>query len=610
MLLGLIGVTFAYYTATVKIESKENKTTVVQTVSYANAIMDLGDLITGENVLPGYKVVKPIRVVGNGEKNAQPIAASITLSPSVESFGNHVKYNLYAVDTSTVPNLNEICSHSRPVITNQQYYDAMKCDTTKLGNAILSGRFTGTQKVKKDITVSSNSDTTYFLLIEYENDEKASQDEEQGKSFTVTIGFEASNNEIIYTEAILNGADPILKDNLIPVTIDENGTVAKANKSSEWYNYEKKIWANAIILEDKTIQYNDGEIIPEENIESYFVWIPRYKYRIWNTGNYTGLTSIDNNRIQEIEVLFESREEIVSQGDKVGKYLTHPAFTALDTNGLWVGKFETGYKDAASTAGAEVNSSDASKVVIKPNVYSWRNINVANAFGTSYEYQRELDSHMMKNTEWGAVAYLQHSAYGSRASVRINNNSAYITGYAAVNEPTVGYNTYTDYESTTLGVDGTNTYNYFNPLSVVASTTGNYSGVYDMSGGSWEYVMGVMLNATNTTPIIGGSGFTTFPEAKYYDIYLYNTNTNVYSYGILGDATIEMGPFAQINYGSQKRQIGSWYDDEGWSLYPSRAWAFRGGDLFQGRGAGIYTFGTAPGSDHVGASFRIVIAPK
>ena len=27
-------------------------------------------------------------------------------------------------------------------------------------------------------------------------------------------------------------------------------------------------------------------------------------------------------------------------------------------------------------------------------------------------YQRELDSHMMKNTEWGAVAYLSHSIYG------------------------------------------------------------------------------------------------------------------------------------------------------------------------------------------------------
>ena len=46
---------------------------------------------------------------------------------------------------------------------------------------------------------------------------------------------------------------------------------------------------------------------------------------------------------------------------------------------------------------------------------------------------------MMKNTEWGAVAYLSQSIYGSRQKVRINNNSAYLTGYAAKAVPTTGY---------------------------------------------------------------------------------------------------------------------------------------------------------------------------
>ena len=45
----------------------------------------------------------------------------------------------------------------------------------------------------------------------------------------------------------------------------------------------------------------------------------------------------------------------------------------------------------------------------------------------------------MKNTEWGAVAYLQHSQYGSHEKVRINNNSNYLTGYAAIHEPTTSY---------------------------------------------------------------------------------------------------------------------------------------------------------------------------
>ena len=70
---------------------------------------------------------------------------------------------------------------------------------------------------------------------------------------------------------------------------------------------------------------------------------------------------------------------------------------------------------------------------------------------------------MMKNTEWGAVAYLSHSAYGSQTSVRINNNSAYITGYAAKKEPTCGYTATNEecnkYESTNPGADGSYTVN-------------------------------------------------------------------------------------------------------------------------------------------------------
>ena len=45
----------------------------------------------------------------------------------------------------------------------------------------------------------------------------------------------------------------------------------------------------------------------------------------------------------------------------------------------------------------------------------------------------------MKNTEWGAVAYLHHSKYGSHKNIRTNNNSSHLTGYAAINEPTLGF---------------------------------------------------------------------------------------------------------------------------------------------------------------------------
>ena len=216
-----------------------------------------------------------------------------------------------------------------------------------------------------------------------------------------------------YTEDILHGTDPILKDGLIPVTIDNDGTVKKSSLGWEWYDYETKRWANAVILNNETEVYYDGEEIPEEAIESYFVWIPRYKYKIFDMGNYEGLTSVSNKQ-QTIEVIFGTEttsdtssscrtpnQSGASGTCSVGKYMTHPAFTSFGTNGIWVGKFETGYKGATKQEEAQKNENNANKIQIKPNVYSWRSVQVANAYLSSYAYQREMDSHMMKNTEWG-----------------------------------------------------------------------------------------------------------------------------------------------------------------------------------------------------------------
>ena len=82
-----------------------------------------------------------------------------------------------------------------------------------------------------------------------------------------------------YSEDILNGTDPVIEEPLIPVTIENDGTVKKADVKSEWYRYEKKEWANAVILFDENETYENGEVIPEEKIESYFVWIPKYRYQ-------------------------------------------------------------------------------------------------------------------------------------------------------------------------------------------------------------------------------------------------------------------------------------------------------------------------------------------
>ena len=441
-------------------------------------------------------------------------------------------------------------------------------------------------------------------------------------------------------------ATPVIKGNLVPVIM--NGSdVIKADTTKGWYNYDQAIWANAVILNDNYGPYENGSLIPEEAIESYFVWIPRYEYKIFNEGNYTTLLEQSGNKEQEIEIRFVDKDtDEVQNSSTVGTWLTHPAFTSFDSNGIWVGKFESGYRDATSTAGAQKNENDSSKLIIKPNVYSWRSIQVANAYQTSFNYERELDSHMMKNTEWGAVVYLSHSKYGNMKKIRINNNNSYITGYSGIEEPIIGYNGGIStegnlIESTAPGVDGKNSVNYLNIKSTMSSTSGNYSGIYDMSGGSWEYVMGVVVD-TDNVPYIGrhnvwNSGFNgkygcptcadsginvdktqtvkttgiVFPtDTKYFDAYANSSVWNKYNTRILGDATGEMGPFYRgKNPDNSTLNKSYWYESYSHFIAPASSWFIRGASCNDGSISSIFSFHSGYGVV-ANRSFRVVLTPQ
>ena len=570
---------------------------------------------------------------------------------------------------------------SKDVVISYEYYDGTSIntvaniDTSKVGiyyvNYSVTDRSNQVGKKTRVVTVNNSSNVPKITLNGDSNISLGESDYYQESGVTVednnqviTIGEVKTSsvgsytiryividsngnlNSVVrtvvvnsrYKESILNGTDPVLASNLVPVVISDSGVVTKASTASSWYNYENKIWANSVILKDESVVYKNGETIPESNIESYFVWIPKYSYQLFDLGNYSSLTSI-SNKTQEIKIKFgtsntsdsisgecttpfENNQGIAgSSGNcKVGNYMTHPAFLSFDTNGLWVGKFETGYDGATSTETAQVNSVDTNKIIIKPNVYSWRNITAGNMFKNSYDYKRDLDSHMMKNTEWGSVAYLQHSAYGSMASVRINNNSSYITGYAATEEPTLGFNGGTSIdgnriESTSLSQDGTYTINYLNQNSVVASTTNNYSGIYDMSGGTWEYVMGFTTSAT----LVGDSSnitslysdfFSSNTYSKYWDKYNSTQDTN-YNNRILGDATGEMGPFeSEKDLDNNTRNKSSWYRDLAHFSLSSYPWLYRGSSWSGGTSSGVFAFRSFTGSaTGVTVSYRIVLAP-
>jgi len=451
-----------------------------------------------------------------------------------------------------------------------------------------------------EIPANTTYNYEFCLWLGYDSDNSV-----MGTTYSIHLEVEVVQDLTPYTDLVLNGADPVLSPKLVPVLIKNDGTVTKADTQEEWYNYSNKEWANAVVLTDTSIKYKIGDTIPESNIESYFVWIPRYKYKIFNMGNYSSLTSLSNTAVQTIEVVFETKDIPVSTASAVGEWHSHPAFQAFDSNGFWVGKFET--------SGENTDTYNPNAIRIKPNVTSWKSITIGIAFQNSYNYLREDESHMIKNTEWGAVAYLQHSIYGSRQSVRINNNSSFLTGYASVSEPTCGYNRGTSTPCNLVGTATNVTLPYNTTTGYLASTTANITGIYDMSGGAHEYVMGYNESASS---VGGSSGLTTIygdfftgtDWEKYYDKYKSTSNV-LYSNRILGDATGEMGPFGNVTDPDKiTRARTSWYGDYSIFVTAADPWFNRGGAWASGDSAGIFVFSsTAEAITNI--SFRIVLTP-
>ena len=510
------------------------------------------------------------------------------------------------------------------VMNNSKQYDAevaIECERlTSDGSESeeeITSEYTTITPNPKELTVKAQESRKGTITVELKKVSTEVLEEKFKCSLTVNPSEreEKPSTYIADTSCSSVAAPNLGTDNkLIPVTINNSGEITKVNATGEnWYDYCNKQWANAVILKD-------GETAPEENqkiemdkIESMFVWIPKYKYRLWNVDVENPLYNAHS-----IEIIFDktnttnidgvSCETPGVSGDtgecNNGEYMTHPAFTSFGVDGFWVGKFETGYKGASNADAAKHDTGESTDIVVKPDEYSWRNINVKNIYEVSKNYKSALNSHMMKNTEWGAVAYLSHSIFGINKEVAINNNSAYKTGYAAL---------LTTDQSKMPGESGDGS--EYNTLwntenGVNASTTGNITGVYDMSGGAWEYMAAYIENN------LGSSGFTSESNEidtlqKYFDVYKSGSNDNTsYTNMILGDATGEMGPFDNYKDGDNNmRYHNRWYADNSIFAATSDPWFARGGHFDRGILAGQFYFNRRTGVAGGGDGFRLVLAP-
>ena len=381
---------------------------------------------------------------------------------------------------------------------------------------------------------------------------------------------------------------PVLASNMIPVYYDETNNVWKkadasnTNKTNSWYSYNssgeyKGMWANAVTVTSTNRQTylnaTPGTTIPMDDITTMWVWIPRFN--AVTPSNYNGGTQASPGAI---DVTFVKQNETAIDAFTFGN---------KQLSGFWYGKFEVGHTTLASSTTDDnlgcTNEicSNANGIIIKPNVTSLRFNNVSNFFfasrsmeqtGNSFGFvSSEVDTHMSKNNEWGAVAYLTQSIYGRCTSsttcteIGINNNRSFITGYGAPagsksNVTNGAYNT---------------------ALGKEASTTETIYGIYDMSGGAWERVMGVYNKTIKT------SGFSSFPNEKYYNNYTGTTYT-----------------------GHALTETSGWYSDIAYFVNSSNPWFIQGGNLGDSTYAVVFSFYNSGGYSSSNGSSRFVISNK
>ena len=403
---------------------------------------------------------------------------------------------------------------------------------------------------------------------------------------------------------------PKISDGMIPVYWNGNNWIKTTTDDSKWYNYINKEWAN-IVLSDATF---NGNILDESKPYSQLVWIPRFAYKITNGWHSTTTGTIDvvfvgtDNKGKDGTVYNETYEVAtsgVASGGAMKNFVVEPAFDYGDKKleGLWIGKFEsshTGCTTDMATGQATFTGNEIMQV--KPSVTSWRNISIGDAFTTCLNMNKAsnpyglssndniVDPHMVKNTEWGAVAYLSKSKYGKETEeIFINNSSDYITGNAG------------GIASASSAVGVTNAYNTANGQK--ASTTGNIYGIYDMSGGNWERTAAYVNNNHANLQTYGKS--VVDGENKYKNIYEQGaTDTQELNYG---KAVVKYGDAVYETSNGYSSSNASWYNDYANFVFSSRPFFVHGGWANDATGAGIFAFNSTNGNTDTHNGFRVAV---
>ena len=536
----------------------------------------------------------------NEATKLEPYKFSIT--PNSQTCSK-LQYNITIVSNcDTCTKTNGICNDNNLCNCNEGYQIDPNLIKYEITNKTTGEKTVGINPYKMGVAGSMTVGTTInfelrmWIINSATNDdlyikENGSYKEDSNgliltKNFCSKVKITGTDTPYLTPIDVSGANEPVLASNMIPVYYDEANSVWKkadasnTNKTNPWYSYNstgeyKGRWANAVTVTEtnRTTYLNAtaGTAIPMDDINTMWVWIPRFN--AVTPSNYNGGAKESPGAI---DVTFVNVNETAIDAFTFGN---------KELSGFWYAKFETSHSTLASSTTSNnlgctnETCSNANGIIIKPNVTSLKYNNISNFFyasrsmeqtGNSFGFvSSEVDTHMSKNNEWGAVAYLTQSIYGrctnstTCTEVGINNNKSYITGYGAPagSSSSVTNGTY----NTTLGKD--------------ASTTGTIYGIYDMSGGAWEYVMGV-YNKT-----IANSGFSSLPDSKYYNNYTGTSYT-----------------------GHALTETKNWYSDYADFVFTSYPWFLRGGNYGDGASAGVFGFGINDGNSYNSYSSRPVIS--
>lgn len=317
---------------------------------------------------------------------------------------------------------------------------------------------------------------------------------------------------------------PELSEEMIPVKWDGEKWVITNENDPEWYNYIAQTegtdgaskWANIMMSDGKYSKINQdgktlvtdalmGTKITDEELGSMYVWIPRYSYKIEYYKDGEIIAYSDARGF--VEAKGELVNEANNQGTRINagdNYIVHPSFLGKgyeeagggfgqDENGitgLWISKFEASNKNKVKYTKDEETINENTMFRFVPNSmsveieYNLENIKENVISKMQSQSTNTADMHVTKTSEWGAMVYLAYSQYGRNGNSTSVNEAYYstkkdnaVTGYGASDN---GY--YYIYTQ--------NDYSYKTDKGVLASTTGNAYGIYDVAGGLAEFTMG------------------------------------------------------------------------------------------------------------------------